>query len=118
MNKQKTYIAKIKFGEETDTLDLTGKIINANEAMKIGLVDNVVKYSELMKVVNKLSERIIKNAPISIKKVLKSTINIENKISLGLKDESKLFSDLFNTLDTKEGMKAFIEKRRPIFKGK
>ncbi len=97
---------------------LTGKIINAKEAKEIGLVNNVVKFSELMKVVNKLSKTIIRNAPISIKKVLKSTINIENKISLGLKDESKLFSDLFNTLDTKEGMKAFIEKRRPIFKGK
>tara|TARA_B100000945_G_C20346794_1_gene580193 strand:+ start:423 stop:1196 length:774 start_codon:yes stop_codon:yes gene_type:complete len=97
---------------------LTGQIINANEAKKIGLVDKVVKYTELMKVVNNLSERIIRNAPISIKNVLKSTNNIEKKINLALKDESKLFSDLFETLDTKEGMKAFIEKRKPIFKGK
>ena len=97
---------------------LSGRNINADEALKIGLVNKVVPLKELILTVEKLALSIIKNAPIAIKSTIDS-VNVGANLSLknGLNNEQKKFSKLFNSRDTKEGLLAFLEKRSPKFKG-
>jgi enoyl-CoA hydratase len=97
---------------------LSGRNINADEALKIGLVNKVVPLKELILTVEKLALSIIKNAPIAIKSTIDS-VNVGADLSLknGLNNEQKEFSKLFNSRDTKEGLLAFLEKRSPKFKG-
>ena len=97
---------------------LSGRNINADEALKIGLVNKVVPLKELILTVEKLALSIIKNAPIAIKSTIDS-VNVGADLSLknGLNNEQKEFSKLFNSRDTKEGLLAFMEKRSPKFKG-
>ena len=97
---------------------LSGRNINADEALKIGLVNKVVPLKELILTVEKLALSIIKNAPIAIKSTIDS-VNVGADLSLknGLNNEQKEFSKLFNSRDTKEGLLAFMEKRFPKFKG-
>ena len=97
---------------------LSGRNINADEALKIGLVNRVVPLKELILTVEKLALSIIKNAPIAIKSTIDS-VNVGADLSLknGLNNEQKEFSKLFNSRDTKEGLLAFLEKRSPKFKG-
>ena len=97
---------------------LSGRNINADEALKIGLVNKVVPLKELILTVEKLALSIIKNAPIAIISTIDS-VNVGSELSLknGLNNEQKEFSKLFNSRDTKEGLLAFLEKRSPKFKG-
>ena len=97
---------------------LSGRNINADEALKIGLVNKVVPLKELILTVEKLALSIIKNAPIAIKLTIDS-VNVGADLSLknGLNNEQEEFSKLFNSRDTKEGLLAFLEKRSPKFKG-
>ena len=97
---------------------LSGRNINADEALKIGLVNKVVPLKELILTVEKLALSIIKNAPIAIKSTIDS-VNVGADLSLknGLNNEQEEFSKLFNSRDTKEGLLAFLEKRSPKFKG-
>jgi enoyl-CoA hydratase len=97
---------------------LSGRNINADEALKIGLVNKVVPLKELILTVEKLALSIIKNAPIAIKSTIDS-VNVGADLSLknGLNNEQEEFSKLFNSRDTKEGLLAFMEKRSPKFKG-
>ena len=98
---------------------LAGNVINAEEALSIGLVNKVLPADELMFSVEKLATLIIKNAPQSIS----ATIRLVNKreissIKDGLAREQEEFSSLFNTKDTYEGLSAFMEKRKPVFRGR
>ncbi len=98
---------------------LTGKMINAETAYRIGLVNKVVPANTLMSSVKKLAERMVSTSATSAEAIIKA-VNEGQGMSLsdGLKIESKLFGKIFKTYDQREGMKAFIEKRNPRFKGK
>lgn len=90
-----------------------GKNIKADEALRIGLVNHVYPISDLMAEAKKLASRIAANAPIAVRNSKKA---INEGIELGMDEavalEAKLFGDCFETHDQKEGMGAFLEKRK------
>ncbi len=100
-------------------LVLTGEIISAEEALKIGLVNRVVPGKDLMAESEGFLKRIIRNAPVAIKLAMEA-INSGADLPLpeGLALESNLAGLLCITEDGKEGIRAFTEKRKPIFKGR
>lgn len=95
---------------------LTGEIINAKEAASIGLVNRVVKDEELMTKAEEMAMTIAQKGPIAVK-MAKKLINENQEITKGLEKEIEFFARCFATQDHLEGMNAFLEKRKPIFKG-
>ncbi len=87
--------------------------IKADEAYRIGLVNNVYPIEELMPAAEKLAGTIAKNAPIAVRNSKKA---INEGLDVGMDEaiviEEKLFGDCFESYDQKEGMTAFIEKRK------
>jgi len=100
-------------------LIFTGEMIDAAEAMRIGLVDRVVKREDLLDEARKLARKILEKGPLAIK-AAKKAINEGLAVPLkeGLKLEARYFGGLFSTEDKDEGARAFLEKRKPVFKGK
>lgn len=108
----------VGFGRAIELI-LTGKMIDSEEAFRIGLVNKVVEQNELIEESKKILNQIIEKAPIAIEMALNSIISgIEMTKEEGLKLERSNFANLFSTEDMKEGVSAFIEKRKPNFKGK
>ena len=97
---------------------LTGRFLSAQEALDHGLVSRVVPpehyFSEAMQVAREMA----KKGPIALR-LAKEGVNkaFESTLAEGLEYERKLFYTLFATEDQKEGMRAFVEKRKPDFKG-
>ncbi len=99
-------------------LIFTGEMIPADEAERIGLVNKVVKHEDLLTEAKEMANKILKNAQIAVR-YSKIAINrgIETDIDTGIEIEANLFGLCFATKDQKEGMSAFVEKRKPEFKG-
>lgn len=97
-------------------LILTGKIIDAKEAEYIGLVNKVVKDEELMGKAEEVAQVLAEKSPITVK-IAKSLINRNQEIKKGLEMEIVSFSECFASEDHMEGINAFLEKRKPNFKG-
>ena len=98
---------------------LTGRFITAREALAAGLVSRVVPaehyFSEALKVCRELAER----APIALQLAKEAVLKaFEMPLSEGLEHERKLFYMLFATEDQKEGMRAFLEKRKAVYVGR
>ena len=91
----------------------TAKNIKADEALRIGLVNAVYPAEELMPAAEKMASTIAKNAPIAVR-ACKKAINegLEAKMDDAIVIEEKLFGSCFETADQKEGMSAFLEKRK------
>ena len=91
----------------------TAKNIKADEALRIGLVNAVYPLAELMPAAEKLAETIAKNAPIAVR-ACKKAINdgMQVDIDQAVAIEEGLFGSCFETADQKEGMGAFLEKRK------
>ena len=94
----------------------TGRIIDAKEAESIGLVNRVEKDEELMAKAEEMAQIIAQKAPIAVK-MAKKLINENQEIKEGLKKEIDFFVQCFATQDHLEGINAFLEKRKPKFKG-
>lgn len=96
-----------------------GHNIDASAALSLGLVNRMVTDEELLDEAKKMASRIASKSTVAIK-MAKRTVNIG--LNLDLKSATELeaiaWGDLFATHDQKEGMQAFIEKRKPQFKGK
>ena len=99
-------------------LTYTGGMITAAEALDAGLVNKVVPAAELMAAVMKTVEAILSKAPLA---VTSSKVSINQAWDMDVeeaqKNEAKIFAELFNSEDVKEGTAAFIEKRKANFKG-
>lgn len=98
---------------------LTGRAIPAYEAYRVGLVNRVVPAESLMEEARKLAIDIASKPPISIHLAKEAILKAQDTtLEVGLEFERKAFYMLFATEDQKEGMRAFLEKRKPNFKGK
>lgn len=92
---------------------LTSKIIDADFAEKIGLINLKTTQEDLLQVAKKLAGRCVKNSPKSLEAVIKClNKNFDQK---GLVFEQKEFGKLFGTKEFKEGVSAFLEKRKPNY---
>lgn len=100
-------------------LIFSGESINAQEALKLGLVNRVFPPDKLIEETFQIAKKIASNGMYAVKKA-KYLINKGSDMGLlsSLILESNLFAVLFDTFDQKEGMNAFVEKRKPEFKGK
>lgn len=100
-------------------LIFTANTIKADEAYRIGLVNHVYPAAELMDEAKKLAKKIARQAPMAVgysKTATGKGMQVDLDTAMGI--ESDLFGMCFATEDQKEGMKAFVEKRKPEFKGR
>jgi enoyl-CoA hydratase/carnithine racemase len=97
---------------------LTGGMISADEAKAHGLVNKVVPAGKQLEEATKLASEIASKAPLAVRSAKEAIAASQEKgLSLGLELERTLFYELFGSEDKKEGMSAFLEKRRPNFVG-
>jgi enoyl-CoA hydratase len=98
---------------------LTGDMIDAATAYQVGLVNHVYPAAELEAKTMELAEKIAEKAPIALQ-LSKEAVKFASRSNLdeGLRREVDLFAICFSTEDKQEGVAAFLEKRKPVFKGK
>ena len=98
---------------------LTGEWIRAEEALRVGLVSQVVPLEQLLPAAESLARKIMANGPVAVCMVLEAVNRgLEMPLDQGVALESGLFGKDFATEDMKEGMRAFFEKRPAKFRGK
>lgn len=97
----------------------TGKFISAEEAMRIGLVNRVVEAERLIQESTELATLIANKPPLG-SRAAKDAINRGTNMTLseGLEVEADHWSYLCGTKDQKEGARAFLERRKPVFEGR
>jgi len=100
-------------------LVFTGGTLTVQEALQRGLVNRVVPREKLLETVMELAKAMIKHSPVAMK-IAKIAVNksLDTPLAVGMESERELFAICFGTEDQKEGAKAFLEKRKPVFKGK
>ena len=98
---------------------MTGEMIDAAEAYRIGLVNKVVPAGELMGAAHEMMKAILANAPLAVALCIEAVDRgLEMSLDEGLILEANHFAILAATDDMREGTKAFLEKRTPAFRGK
>jgi enoyl-CoA hydratase len=100
-------------------LIFTGDVISADEAARRGLVDRVVPPSQLKEAARALAERIASRAPLAVAKAKAAVLAAQNlPLAKGLAFELDRTCEVMASPDREEGMRAFVEKRKPVFTGK
>jgi len=112
-------LPKIVGAFKAKELCMLGDPIDAKEAERIGLVYKVAPPAKLNETVSELCNKLMGKSSIALR-LTKSSIDkaLDTEIDAGLAYESEMFSKAFTTEDHIEGAKSFIEKRKPVFKGK
>jgi len=108
------YIGKAKAME----LLLTGDMINAEEAMRLGLVNHVVEHGKEVEKSIEILKRIIANSPFATAKMIEAVNAFSDKSKDGFEIEAVNFGKTIGSHDGQEGAQAFLEKRKPNFIGK
>ena len=108
---------KVGYGMAMELL-MSGRMINAAEALRIGLVNRVLPPDELLDAARATAAEIMSKGPIAVR-VTKRLVQLAGDVSLdaGLKEEIGAFGAIFATQDSQEGTAAFLEKRKAEFKG-
>jgi enoyl-CoA hydratase/carnithine racemase len=98
---------------------LTGRVIDAAEAYRIGFVNRVVVRDKLMAEAEALAAEIATAAPVAVR-LLKETLrrSLDDGLAKALEEESRQQAESFRTEDAQEGIRALREKREPKFKGR
>ena len=95
----------------------TGEMIDAQEAWRIGLINQVVLYTQLKEATRRIAEKVLLNGPAAT--VLQKKL-IAQRMELSLSDAVeagiRAFRECYKTNEPKEGMKAFLEKRKPSYR--
>jgi enoyl-CoA hydratase/carnithine racemase len=99
-------------------LILTGRIIDAAEAERVGLVSRVVPAADLAAEARAVAERIAGLAPVALALAKDAIRQVEGDLAAGLRVERELVARTFDTDDQREGTRAFLEKRAPVFHGR
>lgn len=98
---------------------LTGAMVDAREARRIGLVDEVVPAAELLPRAETLAREIAANAPLAVAASLRAVDEgLDLHLDHALQREAALFAQLSSTVDKAEGTAAFLEKRIPVWQGR
>src|SRR5262249_9104096 len=98
---------------------LTRRTVSADEAFALGLVNRLVSPDRVIEESITLAQQIQQLSPLSIRACLKAVSRgAELSLEEGLALETELFASLFSTADAREGTRAFLEKRKPVFTGK
>ena len=97
----------------------TGNRIGADEALRLGLVDHVVPFDQLMSKCEEIAAEICKSAPLAVQHIKQAALRgLDLPLAEGLKLEHELYGALQRTEDAREGALAFAEKRVPRWQGK
>lgn len=98
---------------------LTGDMVSAPRAYEIGLVNRVVPAAELMTEATKLAQALAAKAPIAVRFIIEAVNQgLESPFAAGEYLETALFGTIASSEDMREGTKAFLEKRKPVWQGK
>src|SRR4030042_3714776 len=96
---------------------MTGELVTAKEAQRIGLVDEVVPQAQVMSAAEALANKINKNGPLAVRAAKEAAYRgVCLPLEEGVQLESLIMSRIFFSRDTQEGIRAFVEKRAPVFK--
>jgi enoyl-CoA hydratase len=100
-------------------LCMTGQVIAAEEALRIGLVDAVMPHDDLLERTRQVAATIAARAPLAVAAIKRAIVRGQDaSLATALEIEAASFSSLFGTEDQREGVRAFLEKRPPSFHGK
>jgi enoyl-CoA hydratase len=97
---------------------LTGEAVAADEALRIGLVNRVVEPGGMAEATEALVQKISSRSPVPLRLAKEALRGAWPGLEEGLARERALFANLFSTEDTREGLAAFAEKRKPVYRGK
>jgi enoyl-CoA hydratase len=99
-------------------MTLSGKTLTAEDARKMGLINIVVEPENVITEAELMATEIGELSQPAIRAVIEAVVKgSEMSLEQGLELENKLFSQLFSGADVREGTRAFLEKRKPIFRG-
>ncbi|MCU7548735.1 enoyl-CoA hydratase-related protein [Chitinophagaceae bacterium LB-8] len=97
---------------------MTGNMIGATTALQYGLVNHVFNSEELLDKAKSILSLITTKAPLALSRIITAANAVFDQSRNGYNVEVEAFGECFNTEDMKEGTSAFLEKRKPVFKGK
>jgi enoyl-CoA hydratase len=106
-------------GRRAKELILTGRAFSAAEALEWGVLNRVCEPGDLMPAARETAAAIARNAPLSVRQAKKSIeVGLEADLRTGLRYEIEAYNFLVPTEDRREGIRAFVEKRKPEFHGR